>query len=648
MVIAVMGDFDFSAYTGQGVKVAVVDSGIASSHPDIGKVNGGVRIQIDEQGKIRFTQDWFDTVGHGTACAGIIRKKAPDVQLYSVKIFDDASLSAKGEVLVEAIRWCVDNKMDVVNLSLGTNSRRLVPALVEVCDYAEENRVMIIAAEDNRSRESYPATFPNVFGVTAGRAHGKYAYLYRENHSIEFAARGDLQRVCWLHPRYIFMGGTSFAAAHLTALVALILQKSPQTDFNNVKQILIANASHVETSLIRNATRWPRLSTPPISKPVDLNCKKLDWIKKAAIYPFNKEMHALIRFRDLLKFEIVGVGDPIGKGLVGRDAGEVIGIESVRLKIGHKLTQILEQADTLILGYVDQLSRIWDRNVLKETLEKALGMGKHIYSLTPVDYSTYPEIFEMARMRRLRIAFPFISPEELRGIPPEQLSSPKQIDVPVVGVFGTGPEQGKFTTQLVLRRMLLAVGYKVAQVGSEHQSELFGFDLTFPYGYASAVGIPMRAYVPYLSYKIWEICRYRRPDIVIVGAQSGIIPYDFSASPLTGYTLPSLAFLFGTRPDAYILTVNSIDPDEYIQDTIDALEALGKGTTILLTMSDRQKDIRSWHGTSRVIPRQMSSDEMSSKLDHLEDRFGIPATEIASQKGQEKLLKTVIEYFAAK
>jgi uncharacterized NAD-dependent epimerase/dehydratase family protein len=641
--------FSFGAYTGKDIKVAVVDSGIDPSHPDIGGIEGGVRISLDEKGEIVLGQDGSDAVGHGTACAGIIRKKAPGIRLYSVKIFDDQALSAEGKVLVEAIRWCVDNGMHVVNLSLGTTRRNLISRLKGGCDYAQEKRVMIVSAEHNEGVESFPASFANVFGVTAGQVYEKYAYLYRENHSIEFVARGDPQRVCWLNPRNIFMGGTSFAAPHISALIALILERYPQADFNQVKKILITNRSQKKirhSHRGRNAMRESQSGACFTEAPSDSGSKKPDWIRRAAIYPFNKEMHALVRFRDLLKFEVVGVGDPIGKRLVGKDSGEAIGAEPSGIVITHKLDQLLEDADTLILGYVDQLSRILRRDVLGEILEKTIGLGKHIYSLAPIDRSAYAEVFEKARQRRVRVAFPFVSSEELERIPSEQLFNSKSIDVPVVGVFGTSPEQGKFTTQLALRRMLLAKGYTVAQVGSEHQSELFGFDLTFPYGYASAVGIPMSAWVPYLDYNIRDICQSGRPDMVIVGAQSGTIPYDFSASPLISYTLPSLAFLFGTKPDAYILTVNSIDPDEYIQDSINALKALGKGKTILLTMSDKEKDIRSAYGITRVVPRQMPPEEMKVKLAHLEDRFCIPATEVVSEEGQEKLAGTVIHYFA--
>ncbi|MEA3559983.1 MAG: S8 family serine peptidase, partial [Candidatus Thermoplasmatota archaeon] len=396
--------FDFDRYTGKGVKVAVVDSGIDPSHPDIGGIEGGVRISLDDKGEIILGQDGSDAVGHGTACAGIIRKKAPGVRLYSVRIFDDEALSAEGKVLVEAIRWCVDHRIHVINLSLGATRRELISPLRRVCDYAQEKGVMIVSAEHNEGVESFPASFPNVFGVTAGQVYEKHAYLYRENHAVEFVARGDPQRVCWLNPRYIFMGGTSFAAPYLSALIAMILEKTPQADFNHIKQILITNCSEEKVRHSHrgwNAMRRSQHGACFAEAPSDSESKKLNWIRKAAIYPFNKEMHALVRFRDLLKFEVVGVGDPIGKRLVGRDAGEAIGAEPSGIIITHKLDQLLEDADTLILGYVDQLSRIVRRDVLGEILEKALGLGKHIYSLAPIDRSAYAEVFEKARQRRV-------------------------------------------------------------------------------------------------------------------------------------------------------------------------------------------------------------------------------------------------------
>ena len=634
-------DFDFARSTGSQIKVAIIDSGIDCSHPDIGTVKGGIGIHRRRDGEIIFDSDYRDEIGHGTACAGMIRNKAPDVELYAIKVLD-GNLSTDAKRLTEAIRWTTDNGMNVANLSLGTTDRDNLRLLQDACDYASKKNVIIVAAEHNAGLESYPAVFPNVIGVTGGKVYDKYSYFYRPDHPIEFVARGDRQRLAWVNPRYVFIGGTSFAAPHITGLIALILEKHPSASFEQVKEILIANALEGEPELVRGEELYhplevPRQTKRSLPRPEG---RKYSWIKKAALYPYNKEMHAFIRFRDLLEFEIVGVADPVGKGLVGRDAGEAIGIEPVGIQIQHSLQKAMGEADTLILGYVDQLGRIAKRDILGEMADKAIEQGKHLFSFVPLSEEKYPQLCQFVGEKGLRIAYPTLEDSHDAW----SYANPQDIDVPVVGVFGTSSQQGKFTAQLALRRKLMKKGYKVGQIGTEPHCELLGFDLAFPNGYASIVHGSEQQHIWYLHGKMVELCQRRQPDIIIVGAQSGIIPYDFSSR--RSYTLPSIAFLFGTKPDAYILTVNSIDPDEYIQDSVNALKALGKGKTILLTMSDKEKDIRSAYGASRVVPRQMSREEIKAKLNCLEDKFGIPATEVISEEGQERLASTVIEYFA--
>ena len=140
-------------------KIAIIDSGIDMSHPSIGMIAGGVHIQISEKGEILFLDDHADCAGHGTACAGIIRKKTPDAALYSVRIFDE-SLIADERALIAAIQWCIDNKIDVVNLSLGTTDVTFKEALQKVCRKAVDAGVILVAAESNDGLESYPAVFP--------------------------------------------------------------------------------------------------------------------------------------------------------------------------------------------------------------------------------------------------------------------------------------------------------------------------------------------------------------------------------------------------------------------------------------------------------------------------------------------------------
>ena len=101
---------DFTRLTGCGVKVAVVDSGIEPNHPKIGPIAGGVGLCAVAGGGIQREDDFSDRAGHGTACAGIIRKLALEAELYGIRVFDE-SLATDGQSLVEAIAWAIEEGM---------------------------------------------------------------------------------------------------------------------------------------------------------------------------------------------------------------------------------------------------------------------------------------------------------------------------------------------------------------------------------------------------------------------------------------------------------------------------------------------------------------------------------------------------------
>ena len=633
---------DFANLTGHGVKVAIVDSGIDPSHLRIGPISERIALAIGPDGQDVQSTDTEDGVGHGTACAGIIRKKAPDAELYRVRIFDE-SLSTDGRTLVAAIRWAIAQGMDVVNLSLGTTDVTFRDTIEEACREAVRANVILVAAEHNGGLESYPAVLPEVIGVTGGKTYDRYGYHYRSGNPIECVARGDEQRLCWLDGREIMAGGTSFAAPHIAGIVALIREAYPGATLEEARKLLEANA--LESTVLRTASPSPTIAVPPHTLPVRVTSEETDgygWIRRAALYPYNKEMHALIRYRDLLDFEIVGVADPVGKGLVGQDAGEAIGIAPTGIRIAPRLHDALQEADTLILGYVDQLGRISKRDLLRESIEAALKVDTNVFSFLSVPPRIYGDLYETARTKGLRIVYPDISLKEVK----ESLQAGHTgggVDVPVLGVFGTSSQQGKFTVQLALRRKLIQMGYSVGQIGTEHHAELFGTDFAFPTGYASPLNLPLQYHVPFLDTKIRQICRHRRPEIILVGSQSGTIPYDIYEH--STHSLTYIAFVLGTKPDACILVVNSIDPDAYIRDTIDGLRSIGKTPTILLAMSDKEKHIRAAYGRSLVTPRQMSRKEIDTQLQHLEETFALPAVEIVSEEGQQRMVETVIRHF---
>jgi len=284
------------------------------------------------------------------------------------------------------------------------------------------------------------------------------------------------------------------------------------------------------------------------------------------------------------------------------------------------------------------------KDLLREAIETALANDCDVFSLLPIPEATYGDLHAVARQRGRHIRFEDIPLDHVARLFNTPLEPPP-VDVPVLGVFGTSAQQGKFTLQLALRRKLLAQGYRVAQIGTEPHARLFGIDIVFPNGYGSPLQFPLDWHAPWLDRTLREHCASSRPDIILVGSQSGTIPYDVDA-PDT-HTLPSLAFLMGTRPDACILVVNSIDPVDYIRDTIHTLRAIAKAPTILLALSDKEKHIRTAYGRTLVSPRQMTPEEIAQRIEKLEFTFGIPVVEILSDEGQQKAIETVLKYYAA-
>ena len=615
------------------IRIAIVDSGIDASHSGVGDVAGGVHIQIE--GEVVFLDDHADCAGHGTACAGIIRKMALGAMLYSVRIFDD-SLMADGRALIAAIQWCIDNEMDVVNLSLSTTDVTFKKSLQKVCRKAVDAGVILVAAESNDGGESYPAVFPEVIGVTGGAIYEPDGFYYRKDQRIECVARGDEQRVCWLNGKHIMTGGNSFAAPHITGIIAHLLEQHPKCSVQNIRLLLQEKALN-EISQDRNKSKFD-----PQTHRKDFQ-EDYSWIKKAVLYPYNKEMHSMVRYRDLLAFEIVGVADPIGKGMVGKDAGKVIGESQVNLRISPNIRRAMADADTLILGYVDQLARIRKRDLLRDYVQLSLDEGCHVFSFQALDPDLYGDLYDIADKNGLRLAFPHIHREEfVQAI--QNFNALPPVDVPVLSVMGTSSQQGKFTLQLALRRRLIQKGYKVGQIGTEHHARLFGMDAAFPMGYASPLKLPFQHYIPYLDYKIREICQRTQPDIILTGSQSGTIPYHVQEH--STHCLSSLAFLLGIKPDACILVVNSIDAEEYIRDTIDGIRAVCKAPTILLAMGDHEKHIRTAYGRSMITPQKMAQAQIDRHLKKLEDTFCVPAIEILSETGQQRFVETVIQYFS--
>lgn len=238
-------DWAWGGSTGRGVKVAVIDSGIDASHPDVGSVQGYVGVRTGANGVVEYNTDPHpDGYGHGTACAGLIRAVAPDCELYSVQVLGPG-LFGSGAVFAAGLRWCVENGMHVCNLSLGTTKKDFFGTLHELADLAYFNNVLLVTAANNMPIPSFPSVYASVISVGSHAIEDPYLFYYNPRPPVEFGAAGIDVRVAWLHGEYITATGNSYAAPHLTGLVAKILGKHPGLNMFQMKSVLWALSANV-------------------------------------------------------------------------------------------------------------------------------------------------------------------------------------------------------------------------------------------------------------------------------------------------------------------------------------------------------------------------------------------------------------------
>ncbi|MCX7714480.1 MAG: S8 family serine peptidase [Clostridia bacterium] len=239
------------------VKVAVIDSGVDTTNPDLTNVAAGRHYSVSNS-TISIDSDTMDTYGHGTAVSGIICAKtnnsqgisgiADGITLIPLKIFttgNDGSLSA----MVKAIYDAVDvYGCKVINISAGISTN--YSSLADAINYAYSKGVIVVAAagNDGTSTLNYPAAYSTVVGVGAVSSTGTVADYSQKNSSVWVTAPGTLvpstisatysMSLSKIADYYAKVSGTSFSAPHVSALASLVASYKPNVTPDEFMQML--------------------------------------------------------------------------------------------------------------------------------------------------------------------------------------------------------------------------------------------------------------------------------------------------------------------------------------------------------------------------------------------------------------------------
>ena len=229
----------FTGYTGKGVKIGMIDSGVNPAHPHVCGVAGGVRISSGDESH---SPDYLDYLGHGTAVAGAIREKAPDVQLYAVKVFDGA-LTTKIETIIKAIDWCVEQEIDIINLSLGTTNQDHRAIIERAVDQAAGKGSVLVAASEMSGERSFPGCLKSVIGVAVDWECSRDRYIANHSDRDPVFRASPYPRDIPGVPRERNLKGTSFAVANMTGFVARAREFAPGAMIDQLKHLLVQHSS---------------------------------------------------------------------------------------------------------------------------------------------------------------------------------------------------------------------------------------------------------------------------------------------------------------------------------------------------------------------------------------------------------------------
>ncbi|WP_051338727.1 type VII secretion-associated serine protease mycosin [Streptomyces flavidovirens] len=249
---------------GEGITVAVLDTGVDGSHPDLeGRVLAGKDFIGFGAGK--GDRAW---ARHGTAMAGIIAGHgngpgradgvvgiAPEAKILPVRVIleggDPARKRARttrGNALAQGIRWAADHGADVINLSLGDDSKSAHPEPAEdaAVQYALAKGAVVVASAGNSGEDgdhiSYPAAYPGVIAVAAVDSTGTHASFSTSRWYATVSAPGVDVIIADPDRRYYEGWGTSAASAFVSGAAALVRSAHPDLTPAQVKKLLADTA----------------------------------------------------------------------------------------------------------------------------------------------------------------------------------------------------------------------------------------------------------------------------------------------------------------------------------------------------------------------------------------------------------------------
>lgn len=599
----------------------IVDSGVDKCHSIFeGKTIYGKSIKFEAENNYVISNNFDDDIGHGTAVFYLISRYLQGEKVLNMKIFSENFQPDTSEIIT-TLKYIYENiECKIVHLSNGIVCCDDIAELHAICQKIAERGIIIVAAFENTGILSYPAVFDEVIGVDWSADCTRVGdFEVVEGNKIDIRGIGSVQRLPWIHTEYKYVSGSSFVAPHVTGM---ILQQIRNRRLKPHKKYVM---DYFKTIAKKIYSYEAKIAEPHVFP-----------IKEAVVFPYNKETDALIRYQNLLEFDILDIFDLPIRGNVGRKIENYTNLcEELKVKNYNEIDWD-SGFETFILGHTKRLSQTVKVDFIKDILEKCIEHKKNIFCFDSLeDYQG--ECDKLNKIGR-KVYFPDILRE---NIPQNYFGKLYCIGKPVLMISGTGSQQGKFSLQLKLRDRFKQEGYRVGQLGTEPSSLLFGMDEVFPCGYGSKVKLSDEEIIKLVNTQMHNI-EEKNPDIILTGTQSHILQNNMGN--LAFYPLINYAMMLATDPDAIILCINYDDSIEYIERCINFLQSFIESTVLGLVLFPIKKE-REWKIVS-MNNGKITEKELENYVMRLKKRVNLPVYLLDNESHMESLYQSCINFWS--
>lgn len=585
-------------YKEEKMRIAIIDSGVDKNNNHLKKLDiQGCSLRVCD-GCIEKKDEFSDILGHGTAIFYLINKFTKSDYIYNFKVFFD-DMDFKMTELNQILDYVYSNyNFDIINISLGAIYPENLNSLENICkNFYYNKKTIIIAAFENYGAISYPAACNYVLGVSAENHAGNAISLQKG--VVNLIGREKYYRVPWVNPEYNIVKGNSFLCAEATGFICKQLKYNSNL-FSELNDIFKINSFTDEALWLKTA-------------------------KRAAVFPFNKEIHSIAANEEMLAFEVVKYYHIRQSGIINKKISQFLPHVKNDKIIENIDCADYNNIDFMILGHCEEVSKMTGIDYKNTIISECSKRNINVYSFDKVD------------RRYNKVYTPDFSSKNVI----HRYGKMYMIRQPIICIIGTSSSQGKYTLQLYFRKRLLETGYRVGQLGTEPESMLFGMDATFPLGYNSPIDLNYTEMLLAVNQMLHKISS-KDPELIITGSQAGLLPID--QSNIKYATIRHQIFFQGICPDVIVLCINPYDNMEIIGKTIMTAEGMTNGKVIGIVCFAMDVDY-SWRGAygNRVHITDIKIKTLKSEI-YL--RFGIEMYMIDKSSELDLLLRHIIDYLA--